>query len=205
MKLTPDLIARTALSVLDETGLDGLSMRLVAGRLDVQPAALYWHLKNKQQLLAAMAGVIFNAAVDGLEAPRAGESWQDWLADYARALRRAMLTHRDGALVFAGSNFTEHNLFRATELALRTLQDAGFAVRRAARSMTALVHYTVGFTIEEQVHTGASTAPHEHIDVARFPLTAQAYLDDDLFDPDTDACFEFGLQIILAGMHAVQV
>ena len=205
MKLTPDLIARTALSVLDETGLDGLSMRLVAGRLDVQPAALYWHLKNKQQLLAAMAGVIFNAAVDGLEGPRAGESWQDWLADYSRALRRAMLTHRDGALVFAGSNFTEHNLFRATELALRTLQDAGFAVRRAARSMTALVHYTVGFTIEEQVHTGASTAPHEHIDTARFPLTAQAYLDDDLFDPDTDACFEFGLQIILAGMHAVQV
>ncbi|QUQ63241.1 TetR/AcrR family transcriptional regulator C-terminal domain-containing protein [Kutzneria sp. CA-103260] len=202
MRLTPDLIARTALSVLDETGLDGLSMRLVATRLDVQPAALYWHLKNKQQLLAAMAGVIFNAAVDGLEAPRAGESWQDWLADYARALRRAMLGYRDGALVFAGSNVSEHNLFRATELALRTLQDAGFAVRRAARSMSALVHYTVGFTVEEQVHTSAGEAGH--VDAARFPLTAQAYLDDNLFDPDTDDCFEFGLQIILAGMHTTR-
>jgi AcrR family transcriptional regulator len=202
MGLSVDAIAGTALSQLDDVGLDGLTMRLVAGALAVQPAALYWHVKNKQELLDAMAARIYTAAVAGLEAPRAGVGWERWLADLARALRRAMLRHRDGARIFAGSNLSEPALFRATELALRTLQDAGFPVQPAARAVAALMHYTVGFTIEEQAHLAGGHCGHALVDAARFPLTAQAYARDDLFDPDTDACFEYGLALILTGMAA---
>jgi TetR/AcrR family tetracycline transcriptional repressor len=201
VKLSVEAIACTALSQLDDVGLDRLTMRLVAGALDVQPAALYWHVKNKQELLDAMAIRIYADAVDGLEGPRAGVTWEQWLADLARALRRAMVRRRDGARIFAGSNLSEPALFRATELALRTLQDAGFDVRLAARAVAALMHYTVGFTIEEQAHRGGPSA-HALVDAARFPLTAQAYARDDLFDPDTDACFEYGLALILTGMAA---
>jgi TetR/AcrR family tetracycline transcriptional repressor len=203
MKLSVEAIAGTALSQLDDVGLDGLTMRLVAGALDVQPAALYWHVKNKQELLDAMAIRIYADAVDGLEGPRAGVGWEQWLAALARALRRAMLRHRDGARIFAGSNLSEPALFRATELALRTLQDAGFDVHLAARAVAALMHYTIGFTIEEQAHlAGPAPGTHALVDAARFPLTAQAYARDDLFDPDTDACFEYGLELILTGMAA---
>jgi AcrR family transcriptional regulator len=202
VRLTPDIIARAALEMLDDSGLDGLSMRLLATRLDVQAPALYWHMKNKNQLLDAMAAAIFNDAAAGLEAPRAGETWQQWLADWARQLRRAMLRYRDGGRIFASSSVTEPALFRATELALRTLQDAGFDVRRAARSLAALVHYAVGFTIEEQHHAYKADVPHGTLDTARFPLTSQAYEDDELFDPNTDECFEYGMQIILTGMQA---
>jgi TetR/AcrR family tetracycline transcriptional repressor len=205
MKLDVGVIARTALSLLDEVGLDGLTMRLVAGRLDVRPAALYWHVKNKQELLDVMASAIFVDAAEGLEAPRAGVGWQHWLGDLVRRLRAAMLLHPDGARLLAGSNLSEPTLFRATELALRTLQDAGFPVRQAARAVAALLHYTIGFTIEEQAHTaaaGAAGVTNGHVDAGRFPLTAQAYALDDLFDPDTDACFEYGLELILSGMQA---
>ncbi|MFC0105028.1 TetR/AcrR family transcriptional regulator C-terminal domain-containing protein [Kibdelosporangium aridum] len=203
MKLTVDVIARTALEMLDETGLDGLSMRLLATRLDVQPAALYWHVKNKSQLLDVMAAAIFNCAADGLEAPRAGVTWQEWTAEWVRQLRKAMLRYRDGGRIFANGSVTEPALFRATELALRTLQDAGFEVQPAARSLAALIHYAVGFTIEEQNHLYKSPeSAHSKLDTARFPLTAQAYVDDNLFDPNTDECFEYGMQIILAGMQA---
>lgn len=202
MKLSADAIARTALARLDDAGLDGLTMRMVATALDVQPAALYWHVKNKQELLDAMAAAIFTEAVAGLEAPRAGVGWEQWLAELARALRRAMLRHRDGARVFAGSNLSEPALFRATELALRTLQDAGFPIRMAARAVAALTHYTVGFTIEEQAHLAVSIEQHPHalVDRTRFPLTAEAYVRDDLWDSDTDGCFEYGLELILTGM-----
>lgn len=205
VKLTVDAIARTALCQLDEGGLEGLTMRLVAARLDVRPAALYWHVKNKQELLDVMAATILADAADGLEAPRAGVTWQSWLAELARQLRGAMLRHRDGARIFAGSNLSEPALFRTTELALRTLQDADFPVRQAARAVATLTHYTVGFTIEEQAHavtTTTATKGHALVDARRFPLTAQAYANDDLFDPDTDACFEYGLELILAGMAA---
>nr|WP_225953201.1 TetR/AcrR family transcriptional regulator C-terminal domain-containing protein [Kibdelosporangium phytohabitans] len=190
------------MEMLDDSGLDGLSMRLLASRLEVRSAALYWHVKSKNQLLDVMASAIFNDAADGLEAPRAGVSWQEWLAGWARQLRRAMLRYRDGGRIFASSSVSEPALFRATELALRTLQDAGFDVQPAARSLAALVHYAVGFTIEEQNHAYKADTPHGALDTARFPLTAQAYVDDNLFDPNTDECFEYGMQIILAGMQA---
>jgi TetR/AcrR family tetracycline transcriptional repressor len=205
LKLNAGVIAQTSLSLLDEVGLEGLTMRLVAGRLGVQPGALYWHVKSKQQLLDAMASAIFADAAEGLEAPFAGVSWQEWLADWSRQLRRAMLRYQDGAKVFAGSNVKEPAVFRATELALRTLQGAGFPVRQAARSVASLLHYTVGFTIEEQAHI--STLPSKDVplqtgvDSSRYPLTAQAYAQDDLYDLDTDECFEYGLGTILAGMQ----
>lgn len=205
MTLTAEGIARTALEMLDDHGLDGLSMRLIAAELDVQVAALYWHLKNKSQLLDAMASAIFNDAAEGLEAPRATASWGDWLADWVRELRKSMLRHRDGGRVFANSSVTEPALFRATELALRTLQDAGFEVQPAARSLAALMHYTVGFTIEEQNHLyKTETAPGPGtVNPARFPLTAVAYANDELFDSNTDECFEYGMKIILVGMQAM--
>ena len=202
MKLNADVIARTALSHLDTAGLDGLTMRMVADALDVRPAALYWHVKNKHELLEAMAATIFADSVANLEAPRAGVGWEQWLAELARALRRGMLRHRDGARVLAGSTVSEPALFRATELALRTLQDAGFPIRQAARAVAALTHYTVGFTIEEQAHreTTDNPAPHNQLDETRFPLTAAAYADDNLWDTDTDGCFEYGMALILTGM-----
>ena len=158
VKINTSVIAQTALSLLDETGLDGLTMRRVADKLGVQPGALYWHVKSKQELLDAMASAIFADAAAGLEAPRASMSWQDWLSDWARQLRRAMLRYQDGAKVFAGASLQEPAVFRATELALRTLEDGGFAVRPAARSVATLLHYTVGFTMEEQAHTAAKAA-----------------------------------------------
>jgi len=206
VKINTSVVAQTALSLLDDTGLDGLTMRRVADKLGVQPGALYWHVKSKQELLDAMASAIFADAAAGLEAPRASMSWQDWLCDWARQLRRAMLRYQDGAKVFAGASLQEPAVFRATELALRTLEDGGFAVRPAARSVATLLHYTVGFTMEEQAHTAAKAAgggeEHQLIDKHRFPLTAQVYAHDTLFDPDTDECFDYGLAIIVNGMQA---
>lgn len=210
MALNAEVIARTALGQLNEVGLDGLTMRLVARELDVQAAALYWHVRNKQQLLDAMAAIMFVDAAEGLESPRRGVGWEDWLGDWARRLRRAVLRYRDGARVFAGTNVTDPALFRVTELTLRTLQDAGFSVSEAARSVSPLFHYTIGFAIEEQARGGLDYGrdnPYQPgllpagIDTERFPLTVQAQAD--LFDPDTDAGFEYGLRLVLAGIRAI--
>jgi len=49
--LERDLVVNTALKLLDEVGLDGLTLRKLAAELGVQAPALYWHFKNKQALL----------------------------------------------------------------------------------------------------------------------------------------------------------
>jgi TetR/AcrR family tetracycline transcriptional repressor len=207
MKVNHSLILREAFALLDETGLSGLTVRALAGRLNVQPGTLYWHFKSKQDLLDAMASEIFAGATEGLEAPRAGTGWQNWLADFARSLRRAMLRHRDGGKLFAGSNLREPAVYRATELTLRTLEDAGFSIGSAARSVAALLHYTVGFTIEEQEHIyaaedGGAKDVGGGFNASLFPLTLQAYASDNLLTEDADECFEYALAVIINGMQA---
>src|SRR5436853_7173193 len=48
-------IVQAALGLLDEVGFDGLTMRNLAKKLGVQAASLYWHVRNKQDLLSLVA------------------------------------------------------------------------------------------------------------------------------------------------------
>ncbi|HHT8960921.1 TPA: TetR family transcriptional regulator, partial [Burkholderia cenocepacia] len=57
-RLTRDTVLRAALDLLDEVGIDGLSTRRLAERLGVQSPTLYWHFRNKAELLDAMAEAI---------------------------------------------------------------------------------------------------------------------------------------------------
>jgi TetR/AcrR family tetracycline transcriptional repressor len=192
MRLDRNVVVRAALQQLNEVGLDGLTLRRIAAELDVQAPALYWHVKNKRELLDEMAAMIFTDALSGLETPRRGESWVDWTAETARRLRATMLTYRDGARVLSGTYLTNTALGRPMELALRTLCDAGFTVRDAARGITAVYSYVQGFTIEEQAESSTPEADD------RFPLAAlarQAILSS------PDERFEHGLQLMLSGLR----
>ncbi|WP_198676208.1 TetR/AcrR family transcriptional regulator C-terminal domain-containing protein [Kribbella monticola] len=208
-KLDAGMIATAALELLDESGVDGLTMRKVAAALDVQAPALYWHVKNKRELLDAMARALFVSAVHGLEAPRRETDWQDWLVELAGRLRSALLRYRDGARVMAGTSISDESLWRVTELTLRTLEDAGFSIREAARVFPILLHYTIGFVIEEQARAGIEYPdgnPYRpdllaaEIDSERYPLTVQMV--GDLFSTDPDEEFNHALRVILAGIRA---
>jgi TetR/AcrR family tetracycline transcriptional repressor len=205
VKLTSDAIARAALRALNEVGLDGLTMRVLAKELGVQAPTLYWHMKNKQELLDAMADLLAAETAEGLEAPRRDESWSDWLVALAVRNRRTLLRYRDGARVAAGAYSSHPAIGRTVELILRTLQDAGFEPATAARAFPVLLHYTIGFTIEEQARSGASYERNPYqdglqVDAERFPLTASVA--GELYAEDTDANFEYGLRLILSGMSA---
>jgi len=206
VRITSDLIARTALRLLNDVGLDGLTMRVLAKELGVQAPTLYWHVKNKQQVVDAMADLIAAEVADGLEAPGRGVSWQEWAAALARKMRRTMLRYRDGARVAAGAYSSHPAVPRTVELTLRTLSDAGFPVADAARAFPVVLHYTVGFTIEEQARTGLGydgASPYTEtglgVDPEKHPLTASVA--KELFAVDTDASFEHGLRIVLTGMR----
>jgi TetR/AcrR family tetracycline transcriptional repressor len=205
VKLTPDLIARTALRLLNEVGLDGLTMRVLAKELGVQAPTLYWHVKNKQELLDAMAELISADTSRDIEAPVQGVTWQEWVTDVARRMRRSMLRYRDGARVAAGANTTGPAVPRMIELTLRTLTAAGFPATDAARAFPTVLHYTVGFVIEEQARTGVAYAgenPYDRgpaFDLEKHPLTASVA--KELYAVDSDANFEYGLRMILTGMR----
>jgi len=56
--LNRDVIARSALRLLDANGIEGVTMRTLAAELGVQAPSLYWHVKSKEDIFRAMAAAM---------------------------------------------------------------------------------------------------------------------------------------------------
>ncbi|MGW1283857.1 TetR/AcrR family transcriptional regulator C-terminal domain-containing protein [Streptomyces sp. NPDC001118] len=198
-------VADTALRLLNEVGLEGLTLRAIAKELDVKAPALYWHFKDKQALLDEMATEMYRRMVAGTALDPA-DTWQERLLRSNRGLRSALLGYRDGAKVFSGSRFTGAEHAPALEANLRLLTEAGFTLDQAVHAGRTASAYTVGFVIEEQ---GVQPLPGERREgydvaerarrLAEYPLAAEA--GQLLFD-GYDAQFEEGLAIVVAGVGA---
>ncbi|MGW2825473.1 TetR/AcrR family transcriptional regulator C-terminal domain-containing protein [Streptomyces sp. NPDC001443] len=197
-------VVDTALRLLNETGLDGLTLRAIAKELNVQAPALYWHFKNKQELLDEMATEMYRRMVE--RAGAADADWRERLLSANRGLRAALLSYRDGARVFSGSRFTGTLHAVEMERTLKLFTEAGFTLTQAVRAATTAYMYTIGFVTEEQgvqPMEGERREGYDMTDRARrmadFPLSAQAGA---LIFEDYDRNFEEGLDVIVAGVGA---
>lgn len=125
--LTPDVITRVAVELLDEVGLAELSTRRLADRLGVRSPTLYWHVKNKAALLDLVAEAICADAFDIDPAA----SWRDQLASGLRQFRALLLAHRDAAALLRQRPPGPQRLAHI-ETTVRILLDAGFSPDDAA-------------------------------------------------------------------------
>jgi AcrR family transcriptional regulator len=198
-------VADTALKLLNEVGLDGLTLRTIARELDVKAPALYWHFKDKQALLDEMATEMYRRMVAGTPLDPA-DTWRERLLKANRGLRAALLGYRDGAKVFSGSRFTGLVHAEQMEDSLRLFTAAGLTLAQAVRATTTSYAFTLGFVTEEQ---GVQPLPGERREgydlderarlMADYPLTAQAGAE--IFT-DHDRHFEEGLALVIAGIGA---
>lgn len=93
--LTREAVIQAALGMLDAVGIDGLSMRALADRLGVKAASLYWHLRDKDQLLELIAEAVLDRVVVSV-------SPSDWRSQASAAcdeLARYLRAHRAAATV----------------------------------------------------------------------------------------------------------
>ncbi|WP_052863812.1 TetR/AcrR family transcriptional regulator C-terminal domain-containing protein [Streptomyces niger] len=211
-------VVDTALRLLNEVGLDGLTLRRIAKELNVQAPALYWHFKNKQELLDEMATEMFRRmAAEFAGAPPGGSdaNWQDMLRVSCRTLRRTLLGYRDGGKVFSGTRMTDDSYAAPMDALLRALTDAGFTLGEAAHAWWAAYNFTIGLVIEEQSVFPEPGAPEQRTPDSRdpaydlgdrerrladrYPLAAA--VGREFFD-DFDRAFEGGLRIVIAGVEA---
>ncbi|MGW1728460.1 TetR/AcrR family transcriptional regulator C-terminal domain-containing protein [Streptomyces sp. NPDC002306] len=203
--LDRERVADTALRLLNEVGLEGLTLRAIARELDVKAPALYWHFKDKQALLDEMATEMYRRMVAGASSDP-DDTWRDRLVKSGRDLRAALLGYRDGARVFSGSRFTGIPHAVEMERTLRLFTESGFTLAQAVRATSTTYLYTLGFVTEEQ---GVQPVPGERREgydvterarlMADFPLSAEAGA---LIFEDYGRHFEEGLAVIVAGIGA---
>jgi TetR/AcrR family transcriptional regulator, tetracycline repressor protein len=194
--LTKDSIVRTALSLLDEVGMDGLTLRALAARLGVQAPALYWHVRNKQALLDEMATVVWRRIGDVMAGLPPGTPWRAVMTTYAVTVRGELLGHRDGAKAFSGTTLTDPGVVRRQEPVFANLTGQGFTLEGAARSLTLVHYFTIGFCVEEQgaVDPGRRA---ELVGADAAPLTVEA--GPEIFG-DPDARFTRLTDMLLAAI-----
>jgi TetR/AcrR family transcriptional regulator, tetracycline repressor protein len=151
--VTRDGIVAAGLALLDEGGLEGLTLRRLAERLGIRAPTLYWHVRDKRELLDLMVSVIMDEALADWREPHPGQPWWDWLAGRARALRAGLLAHRDGALMLAGNRPTQPAL-PGIERQLAALAEAGFKPPEALLTLLALNAYVIGEALDTQGESG---------------------------------------------------
>ena len=83
-------LVSAALGLIDEEGLEALSMRGLADRLHVKAASLYWHVRDRRELVELLA----RSVLDGVSAAGAG-SWRPAVLGTAAALGAALSSQRD--------------------------------------------------------------------------------------------------------------
>ncbi|WP_030376236.1 TetR/AcrR family transcriptional regulator [Streptomyces rimosus] len=195
----------TALDLLNQSGLDALTMRRLADAMGVQAGALYRYFATKQDLLTAMAERILEGVSTSAQA-EGGDDWSERLTTLARAQRTALLAHRDGARVFAGTHATGPSVLGFADAFVGVLREAGFRDDAAARALYTVVNYTVGHTLEEQAALQAENEDPEAVSALREAVTTDTHPHlnatlPTLTSTDFTRLFEFGLDLIIEGLR----
>jgi AcrR family transcriptional regulator len=175
-----------AIAILDQYGLADLTMRRLAGSLQVQPGALYWHFPNKQALLGAVADRILGPMDDPIEATE----WSGQITELAHRLRDCLLAYRDGAELVSATYASRLTTNKGRERLVSAAIRAGMLRHEAELAAYTLLYYVLGQTVDEQ---------------SRMQMDSIGALTDDASPlheaPDATARFDFGLQLFVGGVR----
>ena len=149
MAVTRDDVIHTAIQLLQEVGLDGLTLRRLATELGISAPTLYWHVKDKRELLDVMAETM--VADQRAKQPPFPENlpWDQKVAEGLRRQYHALIAYRDGARVVAGNRPTERALPQI-ESFLNIWVEAGFPPEEALATILAFGDYVTGSALEYQ-------------------------------------------------------
>ncbi|WHT22028.1 TetR/AcrR family transcriptional regulator C-terminal domain-containing protein [Crossiella sp. CA-258035] len=188
-------ITAAAVRLLDEHGLAGLSTRKLAAELGVQSPTLYWHVRNKDELLDLVAEAICAEAFDIDESL----PWREQLATGLRQFRTLLRSHRDAAQLLRARPPRGPHRLGHIETTTRILLDAGFSPADTAAISVLLADHVLASAAEDDRRAG--TAPRAGLSPPEgFPHLARvapAYR-----ELTGEALFELGVQVLLDGLAA---
>ncbi|MQY22053.1 TetR/AcrR family transcriptional regulator [Nocardia macrotermitis] len=213
--LSRERIIEAAIDLLDTTGETGLTFRALTERLATGPGAIYWHVANKDELLAAATDAIVTAALsrepaDPSATPRA----------------------RIHAVALGLFDAIDEHVWLATQLAVQMSRDpsgalaprlfealgrqiSALGVPEAAwfTATSALMNYILGAAGQNATNGRSAVHPSrpdfldsvatawENLDPEDYPFTRAVA--DQLRGHDDREQFLDGLELVLSGIVAV--
>lgn len=202
-ELSRPRILSAALQLVDQDGLEALTMRRLAEALGVDPMAIYNHVDGKDALLDGVAEALWN----DVQAPADGVDWGEALRALAVSLRSLARAHPHAYHLLLGRGIFPEPALTAFDATLGALERAGLGRNQAAEMLRTLVAYAVGFAlIELSAAPSAGTDLEQVVSVTRaLPRDAPIHIVEVamlMCDCDMDYQFGLGLDLILAGLEA---
>ena len=197
--LTRERIVATAITLVDDEGIEALSMRKLGARLGVEAMSLYNHVDNKDDVLDAMLEHVL------AEIPLPDETlpWDEQLTLLSHAFRAAGHRHPGVLPLFGSRAIRSVDGFAPLERAYAILRDAGLDPDDALDAFFTASSFVLGFVITElggfrEVAAGRSI-DFRTLDAASHPTLFEmgvAFL-----NRDGDREFAFGVEMLLAGVR----
>ncbi|MCZ9340065.1 TetR/AcrR family transcriptional regulator C-terminal domain-containing protein, partial [Streptomyces sp. TRM76130] len=181
----------------------------------IQAASLYWHVKDKPDLMDLLAEALFAdfdpAAWTDTPVP-ADTDWREQLFRFASAFRRYLLSRRDAARILTNKFVMGPSLLRHLDEQLGWIRVSGLDERAAAFAFYNTLVFVHGSVLWETSPMSAAVArgtePRVYLDQMRAELAdldpaefphAHA-LASALTSPGMTERFEFGLTCMLDGL-----
>jgi TetR/AcrR family tetracycline transcriptional repressor len=204
--LTRDRIVRAALRIMDEEGLEAVSMRRVGRELGVEAMSLYNHVRDKEDILDG----ICEQVLSDFRVPRA-ERWAEAARLAGHEYRRLLLAHPTVITLMTERKrpFTNPDSLRAYEFALGVFRSAGLTEADSVKAFHAFGGFILGFVTMELglMVGGPDDAEHvrAHQEMARLVAAADLpRLREALpyfAECDVQGQFEFGLDLLIDGLR----
>lgn len=179
--LTRERVVEAAIALIDDEGLAGFSVRALARRLNVYPAALYWHVGgDKTDLLAEISGALIAPLMTAADV---SEDWRETIRLLFRRFRARIHEHPRAAPLL-GPHIRSNGAPNApwVEIILTALTEAGFEDQGLIDAFNAVVGALEGYITMELAADGATEgsdwvgafdAGLDALDAERFPLVTR--------------------------------
>jgi len=145
-ELRREIIAETALDILNQEGLEALSLSRIARALNVQTSALYWYFESKADLYEHLCELIFRRVLGEVDPSLRGA---DLLRAFGRSFRLTLRSVRDAAKLTSVGGVSESLRTELIPELLGRITVAGIAPLDARQALTAIEALALGWALFE--------------------------------------------------------
>jgi TetR/AcrR family tetracycline transcriptional repressor len=209
-RLSKQVVVERALALGDAEGLEALTIRRLATELGVTPMALYWHFRNKEELLAALGDQVWNELDTDVDA---AAPWHRQLRGLLESLLHVLRMHPCASQLILEGEKQSNAALVASETALAVLRRGGFDPDHAAEiARNALWTGLMLVMSDPAVKPALSDA--ERVEEQRKARVRLALLPPDRYpclveaaEPmtggDPELHYSFGVDLFIAGVQAL--
>lgn len=219
--LSRERVLAAAIELADQGGIESLTMRALAERLDVEAMSLYYHVANKEALLDGVAEMVVSEVLEevaDIDTNTTPDTWKDTMRRTILRARGVMLRHKWAPMVLETRTTMNPAVLRYFHGFLEIFHNGGMSWDLAHHALHALGSRALGFS-QEMFNPGPGSEDEEASEemleqmmseLPLFPEFMQSIVHTDPEDDTLGWCddqteFEFALDLMLDGLERLRL